>query len=77
MFMTSLILLAAAAPDPAATATQPTRDSEIVCIDRVQTGSRTNIERTCHTRAEWAALRRAERAAREPDRPNLYYPRGG
>ena len=76
MLMTSLILLTAAVADP--TATQPARDPDaIVCVNRVQTGSRTAIERTCHTRAEWVALRRAERAAREPERPNLYYPGRG
>ena len=77
MLMTSLILLTASLQDPDAAPARPAPDlAEIVCVDRLQTGSRTNIERTCHSRAEWAALRRDRNANREPDRPSLYYPSG-
>lgn len=77
MLMASLILLTASLQDPGAAPAKPAPDlADIVCVDRPQTGSRTHIERTCHSRAEWAALRRNRNANREPDRPSLYYPSG-
>ncbi|MCW3847286.1 hypothetical protein OF829_08535 [Sphingomonas sp. LB-2] len=77
MLITSLILLTASVQDPDAAPAKPAPDpAEVVCVSRVQTGSRTAIEQTCHSRAEWAALRRDRNANRDPDRPSLYYPSG-
>jgi len=75
MLIASLVLLTAPAQDPGAAPARAERDpSEIVCVSRPVTGSRTSFEQRCRTRAEWAALRRDRNASREPDQPNHYYP---
>ncbi len=58
--ITALAMQAAPAPAPASTVAAPVTDSEKkLCRSQVTTGSIMG-HRVCHTRAQWAAIDRAE-----------------